>query len=77
MSRNNWVRNTVERRPGELGKPLVDPADWYPRDVSGSDSWIYRLSDAELAEIYSAVAGVQARGLDIMRKWRHNFLAVD
>jgi len=73
MSQNNWERNSVSRRPAELGKVLVDPADWYPGDVSGSDAWIYRLSDAEIAEIDAAVAGVQARGLDIMHITRDDF----
>jgi hypothetical protein len=66
MARNNWVPNTIDRQPAELGKPLVDPADWYPADVAGSDAWIYRLSEAEIAEIEAATAGIQARGLDIM-----------
>ena len=62
MAQNNWTRSEGGRRPAELGKPLVDPADWYPKDVAGSDHWIYRLSPAELDEIYAAVDGVQARG---------------
>ena len=73
MARNNWVRNTIDRQPAELGKPLVDPADWYPGDVAGSDTWIYRLSEAELTEIDTAIAGVQARGLDIIRITRDKF----
>lgn len=65
MAHNPWRRSDTEREPAELGKKLVDPAEWYPDDVKGSDSWIYRLSEIEIAEIEDAVAGVEARGLDI------------
>jgi len=73
MTHNNWTRSEGGRRPAELGKPLVDPAGWYPADISGSDHWIYQLSAAELDEIYAAVDGVQARGLDIMHIKRDDF----
>lgn len=65
MKNNPWQRSVVKRESAELGKPLVDPADWYPDDINGSDAWIYQLSDAEISEIEAAVAGVEARGLDI------------
>jgi hypothetical protein len=41
--------------------------------MDGSDSWIYRLSPAEIAEIEDAVAGVEARGLDIKDVGRRDF----
>lgn len=65
MIPNSWRRTDVKREPAELGKPLVDPAEWYPDDINGSDAWIYTLSESELGEIEAAVAGVEARGLDI------------
>jgi hypothetical protein len=45
---------------------VIDPADWHPEDIAKTESWRYVLSDAEIAEIDAAVAGVQERGLDIV-----------
>jgi hypothetical protein len=73
MTRNRWARSRGAREPAELGKTLVDPADWYPADINGSEAWIYRLSAAEIAEIEAAVAGVEARGLDIKDITRDDF----
>ena len=47
MGENCWVRSHGAREPAELGKKLVDPAEWYPGDFAGSEAWIYRLSAAE------------------------------
>jgi len=44
-------------------KPITGPAAWYGRTLAGSDEWIYRLSEPDIAEIDSAVAGVRHRGL--------------
>ena len=65
MAQNTWARSARERQPAEASKPLVDPAEWYPDDFRNSEEWLWRLSDAEIAEIEAAVAGVEARGLDI------------
>ncbi len=73
MQQNTWSRSNRERQPAEMLKPLVDPAEWYPNDFDGSDAWIYRLSQAEIAEIEAAVAGVEQRGLDIKDIRREDF----
>jgi len=73
MSRNAWTRSGGAREPARLGEPLVDPADWYPADIAGSQDWIYRLSPAEIEEVGEAVAGVEARGLDIGNIGRQDF----
>lgn len=65
MQENRWTRSNGARQPAEPLKPVVDPAEWYPGDIRGSDAWLYRLSDAEFAEIEAGVAAVEARGLDI------------
>ncbi len=57
-----WTAGGAERQPAELGKPLVDPAEWYPGDFGGSDSWIFRPSGAELADLIATVHRVQADG---------------
>lgn len=69
ISANTWTRSDRPRRPAVEGGPLVDPAEWYPEDFTGMDgaeTWIYRLSDAELAEIRAAVSAVEVRGLDLL-----------
>ncbi len=73
MQTNNWTRSTGKREPAEPQKPVVDPAGWLPGDYAGSDRWIYHLSSDEIAEIRAAVAGVEARGLDIKDIARDDF----
>lgn len=65
MTDNSWQRSEARREPAELGKKLVDPAEWYPDDIRESQAWIYQLSESETAEIEAAVSGVERRGLDI------------
>jgi len=73
MTYNGWARSKGAREPAELGKALVDPADWYPDDINGSETWMYRLSAAEIADIEAAVAGIETRGLDIKDITRDDF----
>jgi hypothetical protein len=63
MTKNNWTPSAATSwRPAELLKPVVDPAGWYPADFTGKDHWIYRLSEAEIAEIEDAVDLNEAKG---------------
>lgn len=62
-SNNPWTESGRHREPAELMKPLVDPAGWHPRDLRGTDAWVYRLSDSEITEVLDAVAAVEAQGL--------------
>lgn len=73
MVENNWSRSHRARERAEPLKPVVDPAEWYPADFAESDRWIYRLSANEIAEITVAMAGVEARGLDIKDVRREDF----
>ncbi len=54
MPANTWTPHAVDRAPAEPLKPVVDPAEWYPRDRAGKQHWIYHLSDLEIAEWYLA-----------------------
>jgi hypothetical protein len=56
-------------------RPLVDgPSAWIGRNLRArEDEWIYPLSATEIAEIESATASVQARGLDIAEIGRGDF----
>ena len=60
--------------PGKRGReaavpmqPIVDPAGWYPADLAANQDWIYTLTDTEIAEVRSAVASIEERGLDILK----------
>ena len=55
MTINTWKRSSLPRERADLGKPLVDPALWYPKDILANDNWIYRLSDREISEVKSAL----------------------
>lgn len=61
------------REPATPMRPLVDPAGWTAADLAASDDWVYLLSRTELAELAAAVAGVEARGLDIKDIGRDDF----
>lgn len=51
--------------PEMLMEPVRDRSAWKAADFENDDSWIYRFSTAELAEIDAAVRGIKARGLDV------------
>jgi TfdA family taurine catabolism dioxygenase TauD len=61
------------RAPAEPMKPVIDPADWTGRDLEASDDWKFVLTGAEIAEIDAAVAGVEARGIEIKDITRQDF----
>ena len=49
------------------------PAEWRGPEMAARDDWLYSFSEAEIAEIEAAVAGVRARGLDIIDVTRTAF----
>ncbi|MDA1325897.1 MAG: TauD/TfdA family dioxygenase [Proteobacteria bacterium] len=60
------VRDVLPARlPAEPLKPVVDPAEWTGADLAASDDWKFVLTADEIAELDDAVAGVEARGLQI------------
>lgn len=73
MSSNPWTPSARVHMPAELMKPVKDSAGWYPKDLQGTDAWVYRLSDAEVAEIHTAVAKVEASGIELMHVTSENF----
>ncbi len=44
---------------------VISRAAWLGRDIQNSDEWIYRLSDAEIAEIDAALRHLQSTGQQI------------
>ncbi len=51
--------------PAEPMREVVDPAGWTGDELAADPSWIYELTDTEIAELDAGVASVKARGLDI------------
>ena len=65
MTTNPWMPGPRGREPAELMKPIVDPAGWVAGDLKGTEAWVYQLSDVEIADIFDAVARVEAAALDL------------
>ncbi len=60
------VRDALPARlPAEPMKPVVDPSEWTGADLAASDDWKFVLTAGEIAELDAAVAGMEARGLQI------------
>jgi hypothetical protein len=73
MTGNPWTPGPRHREPAELMKPIVDPACWVAGELEGTEAWVYRLSDAEIADLDDAVANVEARGLELKDVTRDDF----
>ncbi|MDX1484358.1 MAG: TauD/TfdA family dioxygenase [Alphaproteobacteria bacterium] len=65
MQKNPWTPSARQRKPARLMQPIEESGCWYPQDLAGTDAWVYRLSAREIADIFDAVARVEARGFDI------------
>jgi hypothetical protein len=73
MTANPWRPGRRVRGPAELMKPIIDPAWWYPKDIAGTDAWVYQLSDVEVAEIHAAVAEIERQRFELIDVTRDNF----
>jgi len=73
MSENPFKLSRTERQPAAAGKPVIDPAGWYPEDVAACEDWRYVLSREEIAEIDAAVQSVRERGMDIVDITKEDF----
>lgn len=65
MSEETLTAQSSIRLPAGPMSPVADPADWTGDQLEEDGSWRFTLTDAEIAEIDRAVAGVKQRGLDI------------
>jgi hypothetical protein len=55
-------------------RPFVEgPSAWTGAEMRKTDAWIYRLSDAQIAELEAAMRATQAKGLDIAAIGRDQF----
>ncbi len=53
--------------------PITGPSAWTTADFADDDSWIMRLSDAEIADIDAALASLQAAGKAFPKFGREDF----
>lgn len=56
-----------------LLEPICDRSAWKSADWRNDDSWIYRFTEQDLAEIDSALQAVRARGLGVPGFGRDDF----
>lgn len=56
---------TPHRPAIEPLQPVTDPALWTGAELGATEDWIYRLDDAEIAELDGAIQGVKAKGIAI------------
>lgn len=54
-------------------QPIESPAAWRGPEVMRDDSWVAHFTDADIAEIEAAVAGVQSRGGSLATTGRDEF----
>jgi hypothetical protein len=73
MTDNPWTPGPRHREQAELMKPIVDPACWVAHDLAGTEAWVYRLSEPEIADIFDAVARIEADGLELKALTRDDF----
>lgn len=73
MTANPWSPGSRHREPAVLMRPVVDPAGWYPDELRDSNAWYYRVSDDEIADIFGAVAALEARNADLKDVTKDSF----
>jgi hypothetical protein len=56
MTNNPWQPTSREHTPTTLMEPITDPSAWAREELEASQSYLYRLSDAEIGDILDAVA---------------------
>ncbi len=59
--------------PDVLRKPVEGPSVWVATDFDGDDTWMYRFSPAEVAEVEAAADAVAAKGLGVGDFGRDDF----
>jgi hypothetical protein len=52
---------TNVRLPAELGKPVIDPAQWTHHELEQDKSWLYQLSTAEIESLQVMAQNVRAK----------------
>ena len=61
------------REPAKFGSPVIDPAGWVTKDVSGQENWIYEFSQSDIEELGEAITEFDYPGVDLLSLQRSNF----
>lgn len=61
------------RVPAVPQQPVVDPAGWTKEDLARDKSWLHQLTQAEIADLDRAVAGIGKRGVALTEISRTDF----
>ena len=72
MPDNPWKPSARMREPAQVMQPIIDSASWAARQLEGTDAWVYRLSDADVAEIHLAVDAIEADDQELKFVTREN-----
>lgn len=56
----------VVARSAQPMQLVEDPAEWTGAELAAADDWIFDLTSEDVAELEAAVAGFEARGLDLL-----------
>jgi len=70
---NNFRKGGRHREPAVLGKTIIDPAAWSKDDFGDDQAFLYRLSQAEIDEILSAVDSYEKSGKPLKDLTRDQF----
>jgi hypothetical protein len=73
MSENTWRASPRRHEPAVMGRPITDSSAWLPQDFAGSECWVYRLNDAEIAEALDAADRTLAKGIELKDITRDDF----
>jgi hypothetical protein len=64
----------AQRCPALVMAPVEEPAAWSAADLSQSETWLYHLEAAEIAELRQAIAPYDHDGVDVMPLGRDDFV---
>jgi hypothetical protein len=70
---NPWTPSARRRKPARLMEPVEEAGCWRSEDLAGTDAWVYRLDEREIADVFDAVGAVERRGLDVKDIGRADF----
>lgn len=55
------------------GQPVIDPAGWTREEIAGSDEWIYRLTNSDIAELDAVICDLEKKNIAIRDISRDSF----
>ncbi len=73
MALNPWTPSDRQREPARAAEPIKEGAAWYPKDLQGTDAWVYQLSPAQIDEVVAVAHKLDAAGREIKDITRDDF----